>query len=125
LKKTKARRFIVSGTRRAERMNLTPEQREAVLGWARRTPGVREVRLLIGCIGELGRSDGVDLALILGGIEVGDPLTLFLFEREKWEAALAEALELPVTVHWYDPKGAPKTYPGFQGRSHLLYPGQP
>ncbi|MBA1159123.1 hypothetical protein [Microvirga mediterraneensis] len=105
-------------------MRLSPDQTDDLVEWARQTPGVQEVRLFTGSSGEHDPA-GVDLALTLGGFDVGDPLTLYWFERERWEASLAMTLGLPVTLHWYDAQGAPKVYATYQGHSFVVYSGKP
>lgn len=103
-------------------MILTAEQQQAVAEWADQTDGIVEVWLC----GPHARDDlraagAIVLALTIRGIGIGDPLTLYFFERERWEAQLTERLRHPSAVLWYDPTGAPKAYAFCQEASVLIY----
>jgi hypothetical protein len=103
-------------------MSLTVEQQQLIAEWAERTDGILEVWLC----GPQAKDDSqaarvIELALTIRGIGIGDPLTLYFFERERWEAQLTELLHCPTVVLWYDPNGAPKAYAFCQEASVLIH----
>jgi hypothetical protein len=103
-------------------MVLTTEQQQSIAEWAEQTDGLLEVWLCGPHAKDDSRTAGtVELALTIGGIAVGDPLTLYFFERERWEAHLTELLHCPIVLLWYDPNGAPRVYAFCQEASVLLY----
>ncbi|MET0530166.1 MAG: hypothetical protein ABW003_17825, partial [Microvirga sp.] len=108
--------------REERRMVLTPEQQHSIAEWVEQTDGLLEVWLCGPHAKDDSRTAGtVELALTIGGIAVGDPLTLYFFERERWEAHLTELLHCPTVLLWYDLNGASRVYAFCQEASVLLY----
>jgi predicted nucleotidyltransferase len=86
-------------------MQLTYEQRTAIVAWAERTPELRAV-ILYGsrCIGRADATSDVDLALVM--MENPDRerhADDYLKNYEIWEAELAATLDLPVHLVLLDP----------------------
>ncbi len=103
-------------------MVLTPEQQQSIAEWAEQTDGLLEVWLCGPNAKDNAQAAGaIELALTIGGVAFGDPLTLYFFERERWEAHLTELLHCPTVLLWYDPNGAPRVYAFCQEASVLLY----
>lgn len=103
-------------------MSLAAEQQQAIVEWAEQTEGIVEVWLC----GPHARDDAqtmgaIELALTIRAIGIGDPLTLYFFERERWEAQLIERLRRPTVVLWYDLNGAPRAYAFCQEASVLVF----
>ncbi|CAN7570735.1 nucleotidyltransferase domain-containing protein [Bradyrhizobium sp. LjRoot220] len=82
-------------------MDLTNEQAAAIIGWGKRTPGIRAI-ILFGsrAKGQSRPESDVDLAIEISG---QDPLAVFCFEGEQWQCDLRAATGLLVNIDFLGP----------------------
>jgi predicted nucleotidyltransferase len=100
-------------------MQLTDQQRNAIIAWAERTAELRAV-ILYGsrCTGKADATSDVDLALVM--MEDADRdrrADDYLNNYEIWEAELAAVLELPVHLVLLNPPSGLQI-PSFLAKGH-------
>jgi predicted nucleotidyltransferase len=102
---------------------LTAGQLEAIIKWAKARSCIAEVRLFGSRAKMAARPNSdIDLALTITADETGDPLSIYLCERQEWEQELTRLLGLVADLEHYDPKGAPLVFAYCQEASIRIYP---
>jgi predicted nucleotidyltransferase len=101
-------------------MQLTDEQRSAIIAWAERTPALRAV-VLYGsrCTGRADATSDVDLALeMMENPHRNRRADAYLNNYEIWEAELAAILDLPAHLVLLDPPLGLQV-PSFLAKGHI------
>ena len=104
-------------------MDLTDHQLWAIREWAAHTSYVEEVRLFGSRARGNARSDSdIDLAITVGGTDVGNILGNYLAESKRWQDQLSHLLEAKAHVALYNDAEPEPVRRSCDECSVLIYP---